>query len=344
MLRSRVQYDRAFTLIELLVVIAIIAILVGLLLPAVQKVREAAARMSCSNNIKQVVLAAHNYEATAGQLPPGMDVTGAGPVAYLLPYMEQQNQFALFLFYNTPGVTYRPSQQLYYNAQNPSGHRNRPASTGNDSIPPDPAGRYGAEGSFKSLLCPSAPSPEAYVTVWLGWYLGAPGSDYPAAWGPVNNLVGSSAPGRLVLGRSNYVGMAGYYAKSYYPQYQGYFTYCQTPSNGNKVMVADGSSNTIMFGEYAGGYVGWGGGGGIQSGVTGWSWSGGSGISGYGTPYAGTASAPNTSKYYVFNSQHTGLVNFAFGDGSVRAIRTSIDFTTWVFMTGIQDGAVINFN
>ena len=92
-----------FTLIELLVVIVIIAILIALLVPAVQKVRAAAARTQCSNNLKQIGLAMHNYHDTNKKFPPGGDVKSISAQSYLLPYVEQDNIYKTIDFTQTAG-------------------------------------------------------------------------------------------------------------------------------------------------------------------------------------------------------------------------------------------------
>ena len=212
---------RGFTLIELLVVIAIIAILIGLLLPAVQKVREAAARMKCSNNLKQMGLAAHNYESTNGYLPPyqhykvftltdGSQVTRTsnGSIsAMILPYVEQANKYNLFKF------DYDVNSDAWIGTPLPSpgAATNGPARAQDVPI----------------FLCPSDPSGNTY-------------SAFPAP-GP--------------SGRLNYHGSHGAHSDIRIGTGGGGIFSMPAPAAGQiqkgyaLLAISDGTSNTVMFAE-----------------------------------------------------------------------------------------------
>ncbi len=158
---------RAFTLVELLVVIAIIGILVGLLLPAVQAAREAARRMSCSNNVKQMGLAVQNHESAYKRLPHSGQCgsTGGTTTPYmihstatmLLPYIEQQSVYNMFDFNTNPVAHYGASPDGT-NFMTPSGcliHRNAKGKAYDD--PTHPSGQLAAQTNIPTFVCPSTP-------------------------------------------------------------------------------------------------------------------------------------------------------------------------------------------
>ncbi|WP_439630292.1 DUF1559 family PulG-like putative transporter [Gemmata sp.] len=217
---------RGFTLIELLVVIAIIAVLIGLLLPAVQKVREAAARMQCSNNMKQIGLASHNYESAYGTLPPDRIANDWATWAVLiLPYLEQEPA------YRNWDLTLRYAEQP---AVGPNGL--------------DPVAIV-----VKGYICPSRRTPGKLSTEAA--YATEPGamltprsgglSDYASVAGTANN----DGAMRLATGQAGLVGGAyvtgnGKFNKS------GPGAVLQTWRGSTTLLsITDGTSNTIIFGE-----------------------------------------------------------------------------------------------
>ena len=305
---ARFRHRSAFTLIELLVVIAIIAILIGLLLPAVQKVREAAARMTCSNHLKQIGLAAHNYESANGTLPPGISnshataypaptasFTGSstgnsqvGALAFLLPYMEQNNVYAGF----NAGCFAFPATAIWYYLPGP------------------------AQAKIKTYLCPSDSldgEASAGVLAWMQYYPG--GMTYY-----------SFAAG-TDFGKTNYASNAGYFGNM--PGWNTYVGPFTVNSKTTLLGITDGTSNTLAFGEGLGGTKT------IRSYAP--TWAGG-----FNLPTAwGLTETPDWTTY---GSKHTGIVNFALCDGSVKSISIGANAAVFTFASGMSDGAVYSFN
>jgi prepilin-type N-terminal cleavage/methylation domain-containing protein/prepilin-type processing-associated H-X9-DG protein len=321
----RLRPRRAFTLIELLVVIAIIAILIGLLLPAVQKIREAANRMKCSNNLHQISLAAHNYDSTNGYLPPGF--LGAMPTDAPWGVNTQPSKIG----YNCQLVGALPHLLPYVEQDNL--YRNLMAGVPQDYLSPDV--RYPAFGAFSSwwtnrgtkintFICPSDP---------------ANGGTWDCILNPVQvdathftiNIISYGDTG---FGKTNYIAIAGYGTTN--ADFLGTFYNRSKTAIGT---IPDGTSNTFFFGEYA------------TKGppANGWqsvnlSWMGGGCM-----PMAWGLEAPPAGqdpRWYELSSKHAGVINVAMGDGSVRTVRyignTGNGYANYIYATGTNDGAVLD--
>jgi prepilin-type N-terminal cleavage/methylation domain-containing protein len=346
-----------FTLIELLVVIAIIAILIGLLVPAVQKVREAAARTQCENNLKQIALASLNYESTYKVLPPGgllspnavnanqqyvYNVDGfrgpyTGTLAFLLPYVEQNNVYKqlnpdLFRFNTTAGA-------WAYNTPPYDFQSGVPANLVNGTGYPQVCNTF-----IPTFVCPSdSPDQQVAAAYPNGGVIDAYWTESGSIW--IDYVADNAGYGNWGhnLGPSNYIGNAGYLGNDASAARNIYCGPYYRSSKTRILGILDGTSNTIGFGEtLAGNDV---------SRDFRLSWMGaGSMPTAWGLRSGGTSdnTQPNFVDWYMFSSNHTGIVQFAFCDGSVRPItnsvgRTGTGYNAYIASSGMKDGVVFDY-
>jgi prepilin-type N-terminal cleavage/methylation domain-containing protein/prepilin-type processing-associated H-X9-DG protein len=296
----------AFTLIELLVVIAIIAILIGLLLPAVQKVREAAARMSCANNLKQIGLASHNFHDTHQYLVPAwigdnsLDPDGwATWGVLLLPFLEQDNIYRLW------DLRYAASRQT------PAAYQQQ----------------------VKMYNCPTRPAPVLSVGDFR-----SPGgglTDYAACFG--TDALFDRSNGAILPANGPYsVDGSGV---PILVSWRGQLTL---------VSITDGTSNTLMFGEkhvrpnsLRGKNEDRSVFGGQNNSIRRMA---GVGVNGDQRPLRPPQDQNGALANTSFGGPHSGVCQFVFCDGSVKAVPTATNLQTLTYLISRNDGQVISGN
>ncbi len=324
-----------FTLIELLVVISIIAVLVAILLPAVQQAREAARRSACVNNMKQIALAVHNFHDTHGECPPGylgplksdylaeledyFDESYIGSFPYLLPYLEQSA-----LYDQIPPSLLRVDRMATSGEYLNWWYVDPPSVFAGYTDP-----WFTAQWHIPVLVCPSVSKQYTDIVVLAHNKLHDPvtgGID-------LNLYTGSVADGWPVeeFGKTTYVPVMGRPDESN-GMWNG-ITRNRTETNFSE--VTDGLSNTLLYGEAHGGWFDDG------AGVVGLAWM--SAI-----PYIASSGLKlNTPKtqandsLWSFGSFHGPVVNFALADGSVRNISQNVDTTLFRKLCAMSDGQVI---
>ncbi|SRR6056297_51422 len=330
--------NRAFTLVELLVVIAIIGVLVGLLLPAVQAAREAARRMTCSNNTKQIALACHTYESTYQWLP--LNRSWRGSFAAVPPVAGNHHSVSWLVgilpFIEQPALY----EMVNFNFESTNDPRNGP----DINNPLSPSNLFVARSAVNTYICPSdgvsdrqmagRANRDGALVLGVNNYKGVCGSNW--AWGNFQVRGGILGTGRGQDASGNGLDRGN-----------GIFIRSHNYDNGQTKFskITDGTSNVLMVGEAIPAYCT----------HSHWYWFNGSTAT-TAIPLNVRAQCQNSGNRiqdltacrgdwpnnYSFMSLHRGGANFGLADGSVKFITDSIDLTLYRQAGNMSDGVPID--